>query len=58
MLGLRDRFHAFVVLHRFRQRGRSRVTDAVAGETARIANEHTKRKVSRDSVIPKERVCA
>ena len=58
MLGLLDRFHAFVVLQRFRQRCRSRGTDVVLAETARIANEHTKRKVSRDSVIPKERVCA
>ena len=53
LLGLLDRFHAFVVLQRFRQRCRSRVTDAVALETARIANEHTNRKGIRDSVRPK-----
>ena len=45
MLGLLDRLHAFVVLQRFRQRCRSRVTDiVVAPETARIANEYTNRK--------------
>ena len=37
MLGLLDRFHAFVVLQRFRQRCRPRVTDVVVAETARIA---------------------
>ena len=37
MLGLPDQFHAFVVLHRFRQRCRSRVTDVVVLETTRIA---------------------
>ena len=39
MLGLLDQFHAFVVFQRFRDRGCSRVTDVVALETARIANE-------------------
>ena len=59
MLGSPDRFHAFVVLQRFRQRGRSRVTDVVvASETARIANKEHKQKGSRDSVRPKERMCA
>ena len=51
MRGLPDVCHAFVVFHRFRQRGRSRVTDVVADDTARI-NEH-KKKGSRDSVRPK-----
>ena len=37
MLGLLDRFHAFVVLQRFRQRCRPRVTDVVVVETAPIA---------------------
>ena len=45
MLGLLDLLHGAVVLHRFRQRCRSRVTDAVAVETARIANEPQIRKV-------------
>ena len=44
MLGLPDRFHAFVVFQRFRDRCRSRVTDAVAAETAWIAmNTQTER---------------
>ena len=37
MLGLHDLLHAFVVLHRIRYRCRSRVTDVVIVETARIA---------------------
>ena len=58
MLGLLDHFHAFVVLQRFRQRCRSRGTDVVAAETARIANEHTKRKVQGIVLDQKERMCA
>ena len=50
MLGLLDLFHAFVVLHRVRQRGRSRVTDVVLAETARIAMNTQS---SRDSVKEK-----
>ena len=57
MLGLPDHSHAFVVFQRVRQRCRSRVTDAVAMETARIA-VHTKKKGSRDSLRAKERMCA
>ena len=38
MLGLLDRFHAFVVFQRFRDRCRSRVIDVVAGETAMNTN--------------------
>ena len=57
MLGLLDLFHAFVVLQRIRNRCRSRVTDVVAAETARIAM-NTQKKGSRDSVRPKERMCA
>lgn len=57
MLGLLDLYHAFVVLHRFRKRCRSRVTDSVVAETARIAM-NTQRKVERDSVRPKEMMCA
>ena len=52
MLGLPDRFHAFVVFQRFRQRCRSRVTDVVVAESARIANEH-KREGSRIVLDPK-----
>ena len=52
MLGLPDRFHAFVVLQRFRQRCRSRGTDFVVAETARIAM-NTQKEGSRDSVRPK-----
>ena len=37
MLGLLDVCHAFVVLQRFPYRCRSRGTDVVAAETARIA---------------------
>ena len=37
MRGLLDRFNAFVLFQRSRNRSRSRVTDAVAAETARIA---------------------
>ena len=55
MLGLPDRFHGTVVLHRFRNRCRSRVTDDVVLETTRIAMN--KRKVTRDSVRQK-RGCA
>ena len=44
MLGLLDQFHAFVVFQRFRNRGRSRGTDVVVPETARIAM-NTNRKV-------------
>ena len=57
MLGLPDRFHAFVVLQRFRQRGRSRVTDVVAVETARIANETQKERVQ-GMVLDQKRGCA
>ena len=39
MLGLQDRFHAFVVLQRVRDRCRSRVTDVVVHETPRIEEE-------------------
>lgn len=54
MLGLLDLYHAFVVLHRFRKRCRSRVTDSVVAETARIAM-NTQRKVERDSVRDQKR---
>ena len=57
MLGLPDQFHAFVVLHRFRQRCRSRVTDVVVAETARIAI-NTKRQVQGIVLDQKERMCA
>ena len=56
MLGLPDRFHTFVVLHRFRQRCRSRGTDVVAAETARIVM-NTQKEGSRESVRPNERMC-
>ena len=55
MLGLLNVCHAFVVFHRFRQRCRSRVTDVVFVETARIANEHTQTEV-KGSVRQKERM--
>ena len=57
MLGLLDEFHAFVVLQRFRQRCRSRVTDVVLEETARIAM-NTNRKVQGIVLDQKERMCA
>ena len=57
MLGLLDRFHAFVVLQRFRQRGRSRDTDAVSVETARIANE-TQTERLQGAVLEQKRGCA
>ena len=57
MRGLPDLFHAFVVLHRFRQRDRSWVTDVVFAETARIANETHKRKVQ-GIVLDQKRGCA
>ena len=57
MLGLQDRFHAFVVLQRVRNRCRSRVTDVVAvAETARIAI-NTKRKVQ-GIALDQKRGCA
>ena len=40
MLGLPDDFHAFVLFQRFRQRCRSRVTDVVEHETARMQQTH------------------
>ena len=55
-LGLLDPFHAFVVLHRFRQRCHSRVTDVVDAETARIALEYTNRKVQ-GKVLDQKRGC-
>ena len=58
MLGLQDAYHAFVVLHRFRQRGRSRVTDVVPLKTARIANETQIRKVHGIVLDQKERMSA
>ena len=58
MLGLHDRVHAFVVFQRFRNLCRSKVTDGVAVETARIAMNTHKKKGSRDSVRPEERMCA
>ena len=58
MLGLLDRFHGTVVLHRFRQRGRSRVTDVVAVDTARIANETQKERCQGIVLDQKERMCA
>ena len=54
MLGLLDRFHAFVVLQRFPYRCRSRGTDVVAAETARIAM-NANRKMQR---IALDRMCA
>ena len=61
MLDLLDVCHAFVLLQRFRQRCRPRVTDVVAKETARIET-NTQKKVTRDSVRPKRedatQVCA
>ena len=57
MLGLLDLFHAFVVFQRFRNRCRSRVTGVVVREPARIANEHTKRKVQ-GIVLDQKRGCA
>ena len=56
MLGLLDLFHAFVVFQRFRQRCRSRVTDGVVAETARIA-VNTQRKVQ-GIVLDQKRRCA
>ena len=56
MLGLPDRFHAFVVFQRFRQRCRSRVTDGVVAETARIA-VNAQRKVQ-GIVLDQKRRCA
>ena len=44
------------MLQRFSDRCRSRVTDVVTGETARVAM-NTQKKGSRDSVRPKERMC-
>ena len=58
MLGLLDRSHAFVLLQRFRQRYRPRVTDAVALETARIAINTQKERFKRNSVRLKQRMCA
>ena len=56
MLGLLDMFHAFVVLQRFRYRCRSRVTDVVGAETARIAI-NTEKKVQ-GIVLDLKRGCA
>ena len=52
MLGSQDRFHAFVVLQRFRQRCRSRGTDVVVTETAQIVM-NTQKESSRDTVRAK-----
>ena len=49
MSGLLDRFHAFVEFQRLRHHFRSRVTDVVLGETARIGMNTNER----DSVRPK-----
>ena len=49
MSGLLDRFHAFVEFQRLRQHFRSRVTDVVLGETARIGMNTNER----GSVRPK-----
>ena len=57
MLGLLDLLHGAVVLHRFRQRCRSRVTDVVVVETARIANEHQKERCQ-GIVLDQTRGCA
>ena len=58
MLSLPDIFHAFVVLHRFRHRGRSRVTDVVVAETARIAMNTQIEKFKEIALDQKERMCA
>ena len=56
MLGLLDLLHAFVLLQRFRNRIRPRVTDVVAVETARIAM-NTQKKVQ-GIVLDQKRMCA
>lgn len=55
MLGLQDVCHAFVALQHFRQRCRSRVTDVVVAETARIAM-NTKKKVQGIVLDQRERM--
>ena len=57
MLGLLDPCHAFVVFYRFRQRGRSRVTDVVAGETARNAM-NTQKERFKGIELDQKRGCA
>ena len=57
MLGLPDRFHAFVVFQRFSDRCRPRVTDAVVAETARIAM-NTQIERLQGIVLDKKRGCA
>ena len=56
-LGLLDRFHGTTLFHRFCDRSRSRVTDVVVGETARIAMNTHKRKVQ-GIVSDQKRGCA
>ena len=56
MLGLPDVCHAFVVFQRSRKRDRSRVTDFVGGETARIANEHKRERLQ--GIVFQERMRA